>query len=243
MKPIISVPILSFLALFNTSCTPNSKDSISLTEPPSKYGNPPSYEVNGKRYYTLRNCQGYKETGIASWYGSEFQGRRTSSGEIYDMHAMTAAHRSLPLPCYVMVTNLNNGRQVIVRINDRGPFKSNRIIDLSYAAAEKLYLVKAGTGLVEVRAVEPKDISNQKNISLKKDLYIQVASFQNRSNAEQLQKQLQSMVDTAVKINPVSRQLVSFYQVRIGPLSNAENLDSLTKHLAGIGFSDYMIIH
>lgn len=129
---------------------------IPKVEPKSKYGNPKSYVVFGKRYYTLPSSKGYVEQGIASWYGTKFHGRRTSSGETYDMYAMTAAHKTLPLPTYARVTNKKNGRSIIVRINDRGPFHDNRIIDLSYAAATKLGIVTLGTGLVEVRAIDPR---------------------------------------------------------------------------------------
>lgn len=129
---------------------------IPKVEPKSKYGNPKSYVVFGKRYHTLSSSKGYVEQGIASWYGTKFHGRRTSSGETYDMYAMTAAHKTLPLPTYARVTNKKNGRSIIVRINDRGPFHENRIIDLSYAAATKLGIVTKGTGLVEVRAIDPR---------------------------------------------------------------------------------------
>jgi rare lipoprotein A len=129
---------------------------IPKVEPRSKYGNPKSYVVFGQRYHTLPTARGYAEQGIASWYGTKFHGRRTSSGETYDMYAMTAAHKTLPLPTYARVTNKKNGRSIIVRINDRGPFHENRIIDLSYAAATKLGIVTTGTGLVEVRAIDPR---------------------------------------------------------------------------------------
>lgn len=124
-------------------------------EPYSKYGNPPYYEVNGRLYHTLRSSAGYVERGIASWYGTKFHGRRTSSGEPYDLYAVTAAHKTLPLPSYVLVTNLNNGRNLVVRVNDRGPFHGERLIDLSYAAAGKLGVLPTGTALVEVRAIQP----------------------------------------------------------------------------------------
>lgn len=130
-------------------------DAVPKSEPRSRYGNPSSYVVHGKRYHTLRSSRGYVERGIASWYGRKFHGRRTSSGERFDMYAMTAAHKSLPLPTYVLVTNLENGRQAVVRVNDRGPFHANRLIDLSYAAARKLGIFGNGTGFVEVRAVGP----------------------------------------------------------------------------------------
>ncbi|MBI3343331.1 MAG: septal ring lytic transglycosylase RlpA family protein [Gammaproteobacteria bacterium] len=124
-------------------------------EPYSKYGNPPYYEVNGRLYHTLSNSAGYVERGIASWYGTKFHGRRTSSGEPYDLYGVTAAHKTLPLPSYVLVTNLNNGRNLVVRVNDRGPFHEERLIDLSYAAAGKLGVLPTGTALVEVRAIQP----------------------------------------------------------------------------------------
>src|SRR5262245_44020143 len=116
-------------------------------------GNPQSYEVFGKRYKVRASSDGYHERGIASWYGNPFHGRPTSSGEMYDMHEMTAAHTSLPLPTWVEVTNLSNGKKVVVKVNDRGPFVANRVIDLSYAAAEALDIVRTGTARVEIRAL------------------------------------------------------------------------------------------
>ncbi len=130
-------------------------DAVPRAEPRSKYGNPGFYEVNGQYYYVLDNSLGYFERGTASWYGEKFHGRRTSSGETYNMYAMTAAHRTLPLPTYAQVTNLENGRSVIVKINDRGPFHDNRLIDLSYVAAAKLDMLHKGTAPVEVRAIAP----------------------------------------------------------------------------------------
>ncbi|MEM7468811.1 MAG: septal ring lytic transglycosylase RlpA family protein [Pseudomonadota bacterium] len=123
-------------------------------EPLSKYGNPESYVVFGKRYYTLKSAAGFKERGIASWYGKKFHGRKTSSGEVYDMYKMTAAHKNLPLPTYVEVRNLDSNKVITVRVNDRGPFHAGRIIDLSYAAAQKLGIVANGTGRVEIRVVD-----------------------------------------------------------------------------------------
>jgi rare lipoprotein A len=124
-------------------------------EPRSRYGNPPFYDVFGKRYYVLSSSVGYWERGVASWYGPGFHKLRTSTGEPYDMYGMTAAHKTLPLPAYVRVTNLQNGRSVVVRVNDRGPFVGNRIIDLSYTAAAKLDMLRNGTALVEVRSIDP----------------------------------------------------------------------------------------
>jgi rare lipoprotein A len=128
-------------------------DAVPRAEPRSAHGNPPFYDVFGQRYVVLPSSEGYVERGVASWYGPTFHGKSTSSGEPYDMYAMTAAHRTLPLPCYARITNLSNGRSVIVRINDRGPFASNRIIDLSYTAAAKLDIIRPGTAFVELRTI------------------------------------------------------------------------------------------
>jgi rare lipoprotein A (peptidoglycan hydrolase) len=132
-------------------------DAIPRFEPRSIYGNPPFYDVFGKRYYVMASSVGYVERGVASWYGPGFHKERTSVGEPYDMYGMTAAHKSLPLPAYVRVTNLQNGRSCVVRVNDRGPFVGNRIIDLSYTAAAKLDMLRDGTAMVEVRALQPLD--------------------------------------------------------------------------------------
>ncbi|HLQ12622.1 MAG TPA: septal ring lytic transglycosylase RlpA family protein [Steroidobacteraceae bacterium] len=130
-------------------------DAVPRAEPRSSHGNPPYYDVNGRRYQVLASADGYTERGVASWYGPDFQGHNTSSGEPYDMYGMSAAHRTLPLPCYARVTNLSNGRSVIVRVNDRGPFVANRIVDLSYTAALRLDIVRTGTAFVELRTVQP----------------------------------------------------------------------------------------
>jgi len=130
-------------------------DAVPRDEPRSAYGNPPFYIVSGHRYVVLHSAAGYVERGVASWYGTEFHGLRTSTGEAYDMFAMTAAHKTLPLPCYARVTNLANGRHVVVRINDRGPFVANRIIDLSYSAANRLDMIRNGTAFVQVEVLTP----------------------------------------------------------------------------------------
>ena len=130
-------------------------DAVPRVEPRSRYGNPPFYDVFGKRYYVLSSSTAYVERGVASWYGPGFHKIRTSTGEPYDMYGMTAAHKTLPLPAYVRVTNLQNGRSIVVRVNDRGPFVDNRIIDLSYTAAAKLDMLRNGTAMVEVRAIDP----------------------------------------------------------------------------------------
>jgi len=130
-------------------------DAVPKHVPRSKYGNPKTYVVQGRRYTLRDTARGFRQRGLASWYGTKFHGHRTSSGETYDMYAMTAAHKTLPIPAYVEVHNLDNGRKIIVRVNDRGPFARGRIIDLSYVAAKKLGITTKGTGRVEIRVVEP----------------------------------------------------------------------------------------
>ena len=133
----------------------NVADAVPSAEARSTHGNPPFYDVNGQRFTVLASSDNYVERGVASWYGPDFQGHNTSSGERYDMYGMTAAHKTLPIPCYARITNLSNGRSVVVRINDRGPFVGNRIVDLSYSAATRLDIVRTGTAFVELRIVGP----------------------------------------------------------------------------------------
>ena len=133
----------------------NVPDAVPRAEPRSSHGNPPFYEVNGQRYVVLTSSDNYVERGVASWYGPDFHGHNTSTGERYDMYGMTAAHKTLPIPCYARITNLTNGRSVVVRINDRGPFVGNRIVDLSYSAATRLDIVRTGTAFVELRTIGP----------------------------------------------------------------------------------------
>jgi rare lipoprotein A len=140
-------------------------DAIPRFEPRSLYGNPPFYDVFGKRYFVMPSSVGYVERGVASWYGPGFHKVRTSMGETYDMYGMTAAHKTLPLPAYVRVTNLQNGRSCVVRVNDRGPFVGNRIIDLSYTAAAKLDMLRNGTAMVEVRVLQPVDPAGNTNVT------------------------------------------------------------------------------
>lgn len=132
-------------------------DAVPKVEPMARRGNK-TYQVYGKTYHPLTSSKNYRETGLASWYGTKFHGNSTSSGEPYDLYAMTAAHRTLPLPTYARVTNTRNGKSIIVKINDRGPFHSNRLIDLSYAAARKLGIYGHGTGHVTVEAIDPKHL-------------------------------------------------------------------------------------
>lgn len=227
-------------------------DAVPKAEPRSKYGNPRQYEVFGKSYYTLASAEGYREKGIASWYGTKFHGRRTSSGEIYDMYAMTAAHKSLPLPSYVEVTNLENGRKVVVKVNDRGPFHDNRLIDLSYSAATKLGIVAKGTGLVEVKAItpgavkktvrpvdtEPTPVKSAGSAAM----FLQVGAFSTRNRAEQVKSRLQRDITDSVMVDSTESLKGTLYRVRVGPLASIAYGDSLAAKLVGLGFRDSHIV-
>jgi len=201
-------------------------DAVPVSVQPSKYGNPESYEVYGKTYYVLDSAEGFAQKGIASWYGNKFHGRRTSSGEEYDMYAMTAAHKTLPIPAYVAVKNLDNGREAIVRVNDRGPFHEGRIIDLSYAAATKLGVAQTGTANVEIRVVSSKDDENERLSKTFVEspapdggkLYVQVAAFSTEENALQYLGKLQGEGFSDVRLHIESRKGKTVYRVRIGPL-------------------------
>ncbi|OOG24758.1 hypothetical protein B1C78_07995 [Thioalkalivibrio denitrificans] len=224
-------------------------DAVPRAEPRSRYGNPASYEVFGQTYHVMDSADGYVERGVASWYGTKFHGRRTSSGEPYDMYAMTAAHTRLPLPTYVRVTNLENRRSVVVRVNDRGPFARNRIIDLSYAAAHRLGMVEQGTALVEVRALTPGEPVQRvaggevpTQLPVGTGVYVQVGAFASRTNAEQLLGRLNGQGLSGVGIHEGRRPDGTVYRVRIGPLDNVDLADRAVQDLERIGLFDYHII-
>ena len=240
----------------------NIPDAVPKHEPLSKYGNPAHYDVFGERYYTLTTSKGYSEKGTASWYGTKFHGRRTSSGEPYDMYAMTAAHKTLPLPSYVEVTNVDNGKKVIVRVNDRGPFHEDRLIDLSYSAATKLGIVAKGTGSVAIRAVSPGElittdvaqapveettpvIADEVQVSLVNtrpevkeplNIYMQVGAFSTADRAEQFKTKLQQQIGDAVLVAPFLKLGEILYRVRIGPLAGLEYGDALGIRLLDLGY-------
>lgn len=223
-------------------------DAIPRVEPKSRYGNPKSYVVRDKRYYVMNNSDGFVQRGLASWYGKKFHGRRTSSGETYDMYAMTAAHKTLPLPTYLEVLNLENGKNIIVKANDRGPFHENRIIDLSYTAAEKLGIVKKGTGLVEIRAINPRTfgkgrapVTTAVNYRTRA-LYIQAGSFKQLVNAENLRKDLVGVDAHLVNINEIIINGQPAYRVRIGPISDIDTADRIVSSLSKHGIDDHRFV-
>ena len=213
-------------------------------EPRSAYGNPRFYEVRGRRYYVSGTADDYRERGVASWYGSKFHGRRTSSGEVYDMHAMTAAHKTLPLPTWVRVTHLGNGRSIVVRVNDRGPFVDNRLIDLSYAAARELGMVEAGTGLVEVEALDfdAPVRADAAPAQATEPLFMQVGAFSERTNAE---RRLQMIAEAGVAGAFVARADTPggvVFRVRVGPIGGVEAYDRITALLGEAGIRDVRLV-
>jgi rare lipoprotein A len=215
-------------------------DAIPRREPRSAHGNPPFYKVLGKRYVVLATADGYLERGVASWYGPTFHGENTSNGEKYDMYGMTAAHKTLPLPCYARVTNLKNGRSIVVRINDRGPFVANRLIDLSYTAAAKLDMLKEGTTLVEVKALtvqEPDDLTRSAEAP-PPALYVQVGAFADQSNAQRVLDRLHTGgLPSAFILAPPDGK-PPLYRVRLGPISSVPEFDQLAARLKELGYSD-----
>lgn len=225
-------------------------DAVPKLEPLSPYGNPVWYEVFGKRYYISNTIKGYSRKGYASWYGNKFHGKRTSSGEDYDMFAMTAANKTLPIPCYVRVTNLENGRQIIVKVNDRGPFHEDRIIDLSYAAAQKLGMLAQGTAYVQVDTIDPaqlhKSSSSLKNApSPTKNihrLYLQIGAFGERINAQHFAEQIKRVVFHPVDIHESRFYDRPIYRVKIGPLIDTAQASTINQSLKKAGMANGILV-
>ena len=228
-------------------------DAVPRVEPRSRGGNPKSYVIFGKRYYVKNSSKGYVERGIASWYGKQFHGRRTSNGEIYDMYKMTAAHKTLPIPTYVQVTNIKTGKQIVVRINDRGPFLKGRIIDLSYAAAQKLGIAAKGTGLVEVRAIDPRNwkpgtqpaakTADTSRAHPEAQIYLQLGAFSQRSNAEKVVLKTVASAISGVFIKQGQDGYGKpIYRVRIGPLANVSMADDMMSRLLKTGVGEFHVV-
>ncbi|MGI9249297.1 MAG: septal ring lytic transglycosylase RlpA family protein [Woeseiaceae bacterium] len=278
------LPIIAVAALLLAACTgggirgdgpPSSggtripelpDDAVPRAEPRSKYGNGPVYEVFGKRYTVMPSSNGYQERGVASWYGKKFHGNLTSNRETYDMYQMTAAHKTLPLPTYVRVRNLQNGKSIVVRVNDRGPFVHNRIIDLSYSAALKLDMVRNGTSLVEVTAINfdapigdrptrkstppapaappaPTPRPTPAPVVKNNQIYVQVGAFGDRANAERRLGMLASSGINDAFIHEDRSSIPALLRVRIGPVADVIQYDILVEELENIGIIDpYLIV-
>ena len=214
-------------------------------------GNRSPYTVLGQSYFVLPSEEGYSERGIASWYGEKFHGHKTSNGEVFDMYQVSAAHKSLPIPSFLRVTNLDNNRSIIVRVNDRGPFHGNRIIDLSYAAALKLGYADIGTARVQLDAIiteklssdsvsrgniEPKALSSVSRVLIKNQ-YLQIAALSSRESATELLANVEEVIDEPVFINtmkdPVGKTL---YRVRVGPIGDPAELENISRKLVAADF-------
>lgn len=223
-------------------------DAIPSNEPLSRYGNPPSYEVRGKTYRVMKSSKSFVQQGDASWYGTKFHGRRTSSGEPYDMYAMTAAHKELPLPTYVEVTHQKNGRKVIVKVNDRGPFHEGRIIDLSYAAARKLGIAGTGTGPVEIRAISTGDMDlDTSSVVLPKGngegkIHVQVAAYGVVDSAEKMAGNLRHKNFNSVRVHVIESEGKKLYRVRIGPIPDIDLAYRVLKDLNDIGHQTARVV-
>jgi rare lipoprotein A len=214
--------------------------------PPSAPGRPAPYRVDGTWYRPMPNSRGFVQDGIASWYGKKFHGRKTSSGEIYNMYAMTAAHKTLPLGTWVRVRRLDTGRQIVVRINDRGPFVRGRIIDLSYSAARKLGIVGCGTTQVEIVALGKKRRTAAGQTFVPENYYsgkftFQVGAFSNRENAERLRAKLSRTFKDA-HVTPYNRGDAIFYRVRVGLCNDLESAEKYERHLADNGYPNAFIV-
>ena len=220
--------------------TPDNLDSIPDAVPKvealHKYSIKP-YIALGKKYYPLETAKNYKKRGVASWYGKLFHGKKTANGETYDMYSMTAAHTLLPLPSYVKVTNVENGRSVIVRVNDRGPFKHEREIDLSYAAAYKLRLIEKGSGLVEVETIDPTQYtppqatakaSPTPQTTTTPQHYVQAGAFGDENNAIALQNRIQGLdIEEVARINRMYND--GLYRLTVGPYQTKQHAEKIAQ--------------
>lgn len=255
MSPRLGVCLIFLFT--SSACTfgvPIGERGQTASTPPvtlSGQGNPTSYVVHGRRYFVMEQAQGFKQRGIASWYGRKFHGRKTSSGEVYNMHAMTAAHKTLPIPVYVHVRNLDNGRATVVRVNDRGPFIEGRVIDLSFAAAKKLGVTLAGTANVEITVVEAgqtepesvvRTVPLADPLELDLPMFIQMGSFANPVNAHNLMQNLISANESAIVISRLETDEGLYYRVRVGPLYDIDEANAIVRRLRDKGFQGARIV-
>lgn len=265
VKLVVSLILLLFLYACTTSSTRDSApdsgsgalstglpdDAIPRQEPKSRYGNGPYYEVFGETYKVLDSSNNYQERGVASWYGKKFHGRKTSSQEDYDMYAMTAAHKSLPLPTYVRVRNLSNNKSIVVRVNDRGPFVDNRLIDLSYSAALKLDMVQSGTSLVEVTAISydqptrqnppPAKITAREEDS-QGNIFVQVGAFGEAANARRRIDLVRNSGLGPAFVHQDKSSSLQLYRVRIGPIADVLEYDSIVAKLQRLGITETHLV-
>ncbi|MEP4146877.1 MAG: septal ring lytic transglycosylase RlpA family protein [Halioglobus sp.] len=211
-------------------------DAVPRADPILAAGNKSPYSVNGASYEILKDYRNYREQGTASWYGSKFHGHETSNGEIFDLYAASAAHKTLPIPSYARVTNLDNGRSVVVRVNDRGPFHGNRLIDLSYGAAVKLGYMAKGTAPVEVEVLNIAGVDDRRDAPGTHYRFLQLGAFGAEASAQRLQEQLQGFLQTPVFISEVDAGGKRLYRVRVGPVANRDELALVQQQLLDGGY-------
>ncbi len=238
---------LLLLAMLLTSCAKHHTRVIETPETRELKGWQKPYEVDGQRYQPLRDHQGFAQKGIASWYGKKFHGRPTSNGETYDMYAMTAAHKTLPLGVEVRVVNKRNGKSIVVRINDRGPFIAGRIIDLSYTAAKELDVVEPGTAPVEIVALGYPHREGSKitySVPLDYDagsFAVQVGAFSQSDNAKRLALQLKPRFGrTAVHFNDNDGR--ALYRVRVGDFRSLDKAEAAKEKLQKDRFPSAFVV-
>lgn len=213
-------------------------DASLRPDPLLPHGNASPYTVNGVSYDVLDDYKSYRERGIASWYGGKFTGYKTSNGETYDLYKPSAAHKSLPIPSYARVTNLENGKSIVVRVNDRGPFHPDRLIDLSYAAAVKLGYMEQGTARVEVEVIDVDGVEDRRDPAYGDYRFIQVGAFGEESSARALQAELQGRVTAPVFISPVDVDGRPIYRVRVGPAQDGRHFAALRRKLEVQGYDE-----
>jgi rare lipoprotein A len=239
LSAVLFITVLTFISINGCAKAP-------VIPGPVPEGAPRPYRVGQEWYQPLASVREFKEQGVASWYGKDFHGKKTSSGEIYNMYDMTAAHKILPLGTYVRVKNLENNRMIDVRINDRGPFVRGRIIDLSYTAAKKLEIVGPGTAKVEIVALGTRNLSKTRSSEdiaytpvdyFSGTFSVQVGAFQDRNNAERLRKNL-ALIHKDTYISTISNGDNRFYRVRVGRYSSVDQVMNTERLLVENGYSD-----
>ncbi|MFK7976956.1 MAG: septal ring lytic transglycosylase RlpA family protein [Halioglobus sp.] len=217
-------------------------DIVPRADPITAAGNKSPYEVRGKTYHVLPDHRGYNARGIASWYGRKFNGHATSNGEIFDYYKLSAAHKSLPIPCYVRVTNLDNDLSVVVRVNDRGPFHDDRLIDLSYAAAVRLGFAEKGTARVEVQALDVAGAEDRRKVDESVYRYLQVGAFGAQYSAQSMRDELAGQLNAPVFLSPVHSGDGTLYRVRVGPVESDKQLRVIQQLLRERGYGQGQLL-
>lgn len=211
-------------------------DAIPQADPILTFGNISPYSIDGVSYTVLEDYRHYREQGTASWYGAKFSGHKTSNGELYDLYQPSAAHKTLPIPSYARVTNLDNGKTIVVRVNDRGPFHPDRIIDLSYAAAVKLGYMEHGTARVEVEVVEVVGVEDRRDPIYGNYRYLQLGAFGREDSAQDLVAELKPLLTAEVFVSAVELDGALLYRVRVGPVDDKNHLVAVQQQLQDSGY-------